>query len=156
MVLLGPGTTQERDYSKRCQIRDLLQQKGYNHAVLGEEALGPAPDLPLNLALFTIVPQTDLILVLETGPAPLTEITTLMSIPRAREITRVWCLRDHIGQRRSTPADVVKSFETYLFIAEEFATCSLSESFIETADRFCVTKGMYDGIIPSLGLYQAE
>lgn len=151
VVVLGPGQSQPRDLSKREQIASSLREHGYSLAVLGEEILGD-PDLPLHIALQRVLPGIDLLLVLNTGAAPLVELTAISSDYRAREITRVWSKREYTEGRRSTPGDVVKMFDNQPFNQEEFDTCELVESVVATAERFCLNKAQREGRLTGWGL----
>ena len=94
IIVLGPGVAQPFDLSKRQQIADRLRERGYSLAKLGEELLEEA-EAPLHLALRSELPRIDLLLVLNTGEAPLVELTTISTDLRARQITRVWWWREH-------------------------------------------------------------
>ena len=107
--------------------------------MLGEDLLQES-EAPLHLDLRSKLRDIDLLLVLNTGAAPLAELTTISSDLRARQITRVWWKREFKQGRRSTPRDVVEMFDNWPFSEEEFESCELVESFVETADRFCVNK----------------
>ena len=137
---------------KRRQIASCLREKGYTLAVLGEELLEEA-EAPLHLALRSELPDIDLLLVLNSGPAPLTELTAISFGHRARQITRVWWKREFKEGRRSTPSDVVKMFDNWPFSEEEFDSCELVESFLETTERFCVSKAQFEGRMAGLGLF---
>ena len=136
---------------KRHQIACRLREKGYVLAMLGEDVL-QEPEAPLHLALRSKLPFIDLLLVLNTGPAPLAELTTISTDLRGREITRVWWKREFTEGRRSTPGDVVRMFDNWPFSEEEFESCELVESFVEAAERFCVTKAQREGRLKYLGL----
>ena len=151
VVILGPGKAQPRDLNKRNQIASRLRAHGYSLAVLGEEILGD-PDLPLHIALQRMLPEIDLLLVLNTGAAPLVELTALSSDYRARQITRVWSKREYTEGRRSTPGDVVAMFDNWPFNEEEFDTCELVESVVATAERFCMDKAQREGRLTGWGL----
>ena len=43
-------------------------------------------------------------------------------------------------------------FDNWPFSEEEFESCELVESFVETADRFCVNKAQLEGSLKSWGL----
>ncbi len=131
VVVLGPGEAQPQDLSKRRQIASSLRDRGYSLAILGEELLGE-PEAPLHLALRSELPDIDLLLVLNTGPAPLAELTTISLDHRARQIPRVWWKREHAAGPRSTPGDVVRMFDNWPFSEEEFESCELVESVLET------------------------
>ncbi len=108
--------------------------------------------MPLHVALLNALSDIDLVLVLNTGVAPLTELASISFDFRAREITRVWSKREFVRDRRSTPGDVLKMFENYPFSVEEFNSCELVESFVDTADRFCLSKAQSEGRLVGLGL----
>ena len=112
IVVLGPGEAQPCDLKKRQQIASRLIDRGYVRAKLGEDFLGN-PDIPLHLALLNALSDIDLVLVLNTGAAPLTELTSISFDSRAREITRVWSKREFAEGRRSTPGDVLAMFDNY-------------------------------------------
>jgi len=151
VVVLGPGEAQQGDLNKRKQIASRLCHLGYVRAKLGEDFLGN-PDEPLHLALRSAVPEIDLILVLNTGAAPLVELTTLSSDLMARQKTKVWSKREYTEGRRSTPGDVVKMFDYQPFNQEEFDTCELVESVVATAERFCMDKAQREGRLTGWGL----
>lgn len=151
VVVLGPGEAQPRDLRKRQQIAFRLRDVGYSLAVLGEELLGDA-EAPLHLALQSELRNIDLLLVLNTGAAPLVELTTISFDYRARQITRVWSKRGYTEGRRSTPGDVVAMFDNWPFSEEEFESCELVESVVATADRFCMNKAQSEGRLTGLGL----
>lgn len=144
VVVLGPGEAQSRDLTKRRQITDRLRDDGYSLAMLGEDLL-QEPEAPLHIALLSALPNIDLLLVLNTGPAPLVELTTISSDYRARQITRVWSKREYKVERRSTPSDVITMFDNWPFSDEEFESCELVESIVATAERFCVNKAQLEG-----------
>ncbi len=73
IIVLGPGMDQQNDLIKRKQILKALHDEGYSSSQLGEQAISVSPSLPLNIALLQL--EADLILVLETGPAPLCRIS---------------------------------------------------------------------------------
>jgi len=152
IMLLGPGEVQRAHYEKRLSIKERLRDRGYLRADTGEQILGPSPELPLHLALARALRNVDLILVLETGPAPLVELTQLSNSYRARQITRVWCLREHVAGRRSAPSDVVKMFDHWLFNQDEFDSCELTDEFLLAADRFCLNKAQLTGRLQDMGL----
>ena len=151
VVVLGPGQSQPRDLRKREQIASSLHERGYSLAVLGEEILGE-PEAPLHIALQRVLPEIDLLLVLNTGAAPLVELTAISSEYRARQITRVWSRREYTEGPRTTPSDVVKMFDNQPFNEEEFDTCELVESVVATVDRFCMDKAQREGRLTSWGL----
>ena len=149
--MLGPGEAQPRDLDKRRQIASRLRDRGYSLAMLGEDLLDD-PDAPLHLALRSELQKVDLLLVLNTGVAPLTELATISSDYKARQITRVWWKREYDQGRKSTPRDVLAMFDNWPFSEEEFETCELVESFVETADRFCMSRAQREGRLTGLGL----
>ena len=151
IVVLGPGEAQPRDLSKRQQIASRLHDHGYVLAKLGEDLLDDA-EMPLHLALRSALHSIDLLLVLNTGPAPLAELTIINSDYRARQITRVWSKREYKEGHRSTPGDVVAMFDNWPFSAEEFDSCELVESVVEVAERFCLDKAQREGRLTDLGL----
>ena len=151
IVVLGPGKAQPKDYNKREQIISRLKDEGYTQAKSGEKLLG-IPEIPLHLALHSALDQIDLLLVLNTGVAPLVELTTISTDYRARQITKVWSKREHVGSRRSTPADVLSMFDNWPFSPGEFESCELVESIVATAERFCVSRAQREGRLTRLGL----
>ena len=146
IVLLGPGNAQPVDYQKRSSILEELKADGFARAKLGEETIGTTP-YPLHMALLSHLPDIDLILVLNTGPGPLVELTALSLAPRARDITYVWWKRQHASRRRSTPSDVVRMFLNYPFSVDEFQSCDLNSAFIDVAERTCLNRAMTSGSI---------
>lgn len=151
VVVLGPGEAQPLDLNKRRQIASSLRDRGYSCASLGEELLEDA-EAPLHLALLAELPNIDLLLVLNSGPAPLAELATISSDLRARQITRVWSKREYAGGGRSTPRDVVNMFENWHFSEEEFESCELVASVIDTAERFCAARAQQEGRLKGWGL----
>lgn len=151
IVVLGPGEAQARDLAKRHQIAAALKACGYSRAVLGEDLLG-SPEVPLHLALRTEVRSIDLLLVLNTGVAPLVELTSLSFDHRARQITRVWSKREYNQRGRSTPSDILAMFDNSLFSENEFDSCELVESMVATAERFCLSKAQREGRLIGWGL----
>ena len=151
IVILGPGEDCSHDLNKRRQIAFRLRDRGYSWTMLGEEFLGD-PDMPLPWALQSGLPEVDLILVLNTGVAPIVELLAISRDYRGRQITRVWSKREYDQARRSTPGDVLKVFDCSLFSPEEFETCELVESFVATAERFCMSKAQLEGRLTGLGL----
>ena len=151
IVVLGPGETQPLDLKKRRQIMSSLHDRGYLLAMLGEELLKDA-ELPLHLALKLELSRVDLLLVLNTGAAPLVELTAISSDHKARQITKVWTKREYTEGRRSTPGDVVAMFDYWPFSEEEFKSCELVASVVETAERFCISKAQLEGRLQGLGL----
>ena len=151
IIVLGPGEAQPQDLRKRCQIKSRLLDNGYSRAKLGEDVLGE-PEAPLHIALLSEMPHIDsemphidLLLVLNTGPAPLVELTTISFDYNARQKTRVWWKREYAEGARSTPGDVVGMFDNWPFSAEEFESCELVESILATAERFCMSKAQREG-----------
>ena len=112
--------------------------------MLGENLLEEA-EAPLHLALLSKLPNIDLLLVLNTGPASLAELAAISSDERALQITRVWSKREFTEGRRSTPSDVVKMFDYRTFSEQEFESCELVESVVATADRFYVSNVQFAG-----------
>ena len=151
IVVLGPGKAQPPDLKKRKQIARRLKSRGYLQAKLGEELLGN-PDIPLHIALLNALDAIDLVLVLNTGSAPLTELTYISQDSRAREITRVWTKREYQANSRSTPGDVLKMFDNWFFDGNEFETCELVGEFLQTADKFCFNKAQSEGRLFNLRL----
>ncbi len=151
VVVLGPGKAQPCDLKKRKQIVCRLRDQGYTQAIKGENLLG-TPETPLHLALLSALDEIDLLLVLNTGVAPLVELTTISTDYRARQITKVWSKREYTEAGRSTPADVLSMFDNWPFSPEEFESCELVESVVATAERFCVSKAQREGRLTSLGL----
>lgn len=150
VVLLGPGDAQPSHLQKRIEIRDRLRVLGYELAVLGEEILGDSP-LPLTMALLAELNPDDLVLVLDTGVAPLAELAAIMPNLSLRENTEVWCERGILGNRRSTPSDVVRSFDYKLFAEDELNSCELTEQFIDAANRAWIARAQREGILSSIG-----
>ena len=138
VVVLGPGEAQPRDLSKRRQIVSRLRDRGYSLARLGEDLLKHR-EAPLHLALLSELPKIDLLLVLNSGVAPIVELTTISFDHRARQITRVWSKREYAEGPRTTPRDVLELFDNWMFSEEEFESCELVESVVATADRFCMS-----------------
>lgn len=151
VVILGPGKAQPRDLNKRKQIASRLRDCGYALAILGEDFLGD-PDEPLHFALRSKLPEIDLLLVLNTGPAPLVELTAISIDYKATEITKVWSKREYTEGPRSTPSDVLDMFDNWPFSPEEFDSCELVESIIATAERFCMDKAQREGRLTGWGL----
>ena len=151
IIVLGPGEAQPPDLRKRKQIKCRLRGRGYSRAMLGEEFL-EGTEAPLHLALRSELWKIDLLLVLNTGESPLVELTTISTDLRARQITRVWWRREHADGSRSTPRDVVTMFDNWPFNREEFESCELVESMLETADRFSLSKAQLEGRLANLGL----
>ena len=151
IVVLGPGEAQPRDLSKRRQITSRLRDHGYSLARLGEDLLEDT-EAPLHLALLSELRKIDLLLVLNTGVAPIVELTTISFDHRARQITRVWSKREYAEGSRTTPRDVLEMFDNWMFSEEEFESCELVESVVATADRFCMSKAQQEGRLTGLGL----
>ena len=105
---------------------------------LGEDLLKHR-EAPLHLALLSELPKIDLLLVLNSGVAPIVELTTISFDHRARQITRVWSKREYAEGPRTTPRDVLELFDNWMFSEEEFESCELVESVVATADRFCMS-----------------
>ena len=123
--------------------------------MLGEDLLGE-PEEPLHVALLSKLDGIDLLLVLNSGPAPLAELASISFDHRARQITRVWTKREYDLRGRSTPTDIVKMFDNWPFSPEEFESCELVESIVETAERFCVSRAQLEGRLTRLGLLPPE
>ena len=151
VVVLGPGEAQPQDLRKRRQIKCRQREHGYSLTALGEDILGDA-EAPLPLALLAELPNIDLLLVLNTGPAPLVELTAIIRNYRARQITRVWSKREYADSRQSTPGDVLGMFDNWNFSDDEFQSCELVESMIATAERFCMSKAQLEGRLKNWGL----
>ena len=117
IVVLGPGEAQPIDLNKRRQIASELRAQGYSLTELGEELLEGA-ESPLHLALVEALPNVDLLLVLNSGPATLAELAAVSTDYRGRQITRVWSKREYVEDRRSTPGDVLGMFENWHFSEE--------------------------------------
>ena len=152
IVVLGPGEAQQSDLSKRRQIKSSLYQRGYLLTKLGEELLQDA-DAPLHIALRSELHNIDLLLVLNTGVAPIVELTAISFDHRARQITKVWSKEEYAEGGRTTPGDVVAMFDNWLFSAEEFDSCELVESVIATTERFCMNKAQQEGRLTGFGLH---
>lgn len=118
-----------------------LRRSGYSSALLGEEFLGN-PEDALHVALRKALPEADLLLVLNTGPAPLVELTTISFNQEALRKTRVWSKREYTEGSRSTPGDVVKMFHYRPFTEEEFNVCTLTGEMIEAVDEYLVQAQM--------------
>ena len=150
VVLLGPGDAQPSHLQKRIEIRDRLRVLGYELAVLGEEILGDPP-LPLTIALLAELNPDDLVLVLDTGVAPLAELAAIMPNLSLRENTEEWCERGVLGNRRSTPGDVVRLFDYKLFAEDELNSCELTEQFIDAANRAWIARAQREGLLSWVG-----
>ena len=135
IVVLGPGDRQPRDLHKRKQVVSRLRSHGYLSALLGEDFLGDPQDA-LHIALRTALPTADLLLVLNTGPAPLVELTTISFNEEALKKTRVWSRREYTEGPRSTPGDVVNMFHGRAFTEEEFEACTLTGQMVEAVDVY--------------------
>ena len=151
IVLLGPGESQPEDYNKRVQIRDNLREQGYLSSSLGEEEIGVNPLLPLPLALVDAIPNLDLVMVLDSGPAPLVELSFIAQRLEFRNKTHVWCSRDLLGDRRNTVGDLIKMFPWSAYDQQEFRDCSLTQEFVDCAKRFFVNKAQQEGLLSPLG-----
>ena len=149
VVVLGPGEAQPQDLRKRRQIASRLRETGYSLAKLGEELLQES-ETPLHLALLSELPNIDLLLVLNTGVAPLAELVAISLYQRGRQITRVWSKREFTEGRRSTPSDVVQMFDNWSFSQEEFESCELVESVVAIANEFYTAQ--LEGRLTGLGL----
>ena len=119
--------------------------------MLGEDFLRDI-DAPSHMALRSELDNIDLLLVLNSGVAPIVELTAISFDYRARNITKVWSKREYAQARRSTPRDVLSVFDHWPFSQEEFDTCELVESFVATAERFCMSKAQLEGRLTRLGL----
>ena len=144
IIVLGPGDAQPPDLCKRRQVKSRLRERGYSLTILGEELLQDA-DAPLHIALRAELHNIDLLLVLNTGVAPIVELTAISFDHRARQITKVWSKEEYAEGGRTTPGDVVAMFDNWLFSAEEFDSCELVESVIEATERFCMNKAQQEG-----------
>ena len=151
VVLLGPGEAQESDLKKRHQLKSRLIDEGYALAKLGEDLIGN-PEMPLQLALISELRDIDLLLVLNTGPAPLAELASISHSYKAKEIIKVWSKREYMNRQRSTPGDIVSMFENSMFSPEEFESCELIESLVAVTERVCITRAHKEGRLISLGL----
>ena len=145
VVVLGPGERQQRDLEKRRQIVSRLHSHGYLRARLGEQFLGDPTD-SLHFALRAALPNADLLLVLNTGPAPLVELTTISFNEEAVRKTRVWSRREYTEGPRSTPSDVLKIFHNRPFSEEEFNACVLTGEMVEAADEYLGKAQMEDSL----------
>lgn len=141
VVVLGPGDRQPRDLDKRRQVVSRLRSNGYLGTLLGEDFLGN-PENALHMALRAALPDADLLLVLNTGPAPLVELTTISFNEEALHKTRVWSRREYTEGPRSTPSDVVKMFHHRPFTEEEFNTCTLTGEMVEAVDEYLIQAQM--------------
>ena len=148
---MGPGEAQPRDFTKRRQIISSLRDYGYSLAMLGEELIGDATG-PLHLTLRAELLNIDLLIVLNSGAAPLVELATISPDYRARQITRVWSKREYSEGRRSTPGDVVGMFLNWQFSEDEFESCELVQSVVATTESFSMSKAQLEGRLTSLGL----
>lgn len=151
VILLGPGDADPDAKKKREDIGDALREAGFSSTQLGEDVIGDDSIYPLHLALHPVLDDIDLILALDSGPAPLAELATLSMVPRARRITRVWCERQHL-ERRTVPSDVVAMFPYHVYDLEEISACTLIESFLHQTNMFVWSRADELGILPSLQL----
>ncbi len=119
--------------------------------MLGEDFLGE-PDEPLHFALRSKLSEIDLILVLNTGVAPLVELTTISINYRATKITKVWSKREYTEGPRSTPGDVLDMFDNWPFKQDEFDSCELVESVVAIAEDFFQEKAKQEGRLTSWGI----
>ncbi len=144
ILLLGPGERFPQEHAKRRAIRQALIDKGFAGARLGEEVINPDTQLPLHMELARLVLRGDfdLILVLDAGPAPLVELTTLSTTRSALGITEVWWKREFRSEGRSTPAEVVAVFHNHPYSADEFNVCDLTAEFIQAAWRLRYHRAM--------------
>lgn len=152
ILLLGPGEAQSKDLRKRRQILDELQQRGYTQTKLGEDFAEAGSEMPWAVMLRALVRDLDLILVLNSGVAPLVELTILWPDVRAREVTRVWCKREYATDRRTTPKEIIESFDCKYFSKDEFDTCDLTADFVQAAERACFNKAQRLGLLSDIGL----
>lgn len=148
ILLLGPGENQPEDFKKRKQILDELVSLGYSKAKLGEDVIPKDSEIPYTDALLSLVPDFDLILVLDSGPAPLVELATLAHIAKALQITKVWWKREYATGGRTSATDVVKRYDNWPYNPEEFQTCELLASFKESAERNCFNKALLENKLP--------
>lgn len=154
IILLGPGEGEPGGFDhlrKRREIRGRLLERGYSSTLLGEDILGVDEPLPLPLALVDALYPDDLILVLETGVAPLVEIAFIFSNLALRDSTIVFCRREHVTGRRTTPGDLIKAFHYTTFSDDELTSCELTEEFVVAADRTSLVKAQRDGAFTGLG-----
>ena len=152
IILLGPGEDQPKDLDKRKRILNELQQRGYTQTKLGEDFVVDSSEMPWPIALRALVPQLDLILVLDSGVAAVTELAILWPDLRAREITRVWCKREYDTPERTTPRQIIDLFHHWFFSEEEFDACELIVDFLQAADRACFNKAQRQGLLSHIGL----
>jgi len=152
ILLLGPGNRYPRDHKKRVSILKHLRKEGYVGAMLGEDLAKDRTDLPFQVRLISSLESLDLVLVLNSGTAPIVELSLLWPYSRAREIARVWCPRKYIEKRRSVPGDVVKSFDYRVFSNQEFNQCALKEEFLQATNRECFNIAQRQGLLSHIGL----
>lgn len=152
IVLLGPGEAHPKDLCKRRQILNELQQCGYTQTKLGEDFARDESEMPWPVVLRALVSNLDLILVLESGVAAVTELAILWPDPRAREITRVWCKREYATPERTTPRQIIDMFHHWFFSQEEFDACDLIADFVQAAERTCFNKAQRQGLLSDIGL----
>lgn len=150
IVLLGPGEGERYEgfdtYQKRLEILELLQAHGYPQTVMGENIIPDGTTIPLPFALVGELKTDDLVLVLDTGAAPLAEITAILFARLdLRDSTHVFCPRDYLSGERSTPGDIVRSFVHIRFNTEELTSCELTTEFIAAANRTCFDRAQRQG-----------
>ena len=150
-MLLGPGQGELYQgfdsHQKRLEILDLLYAHGYAQAVLGENIIPDETTIPLHIALVRELKADDLVLVLNTGAAPLVELTEIFPRQALRAVTVVFCPRGYLSVHRSTPGDVVRFFDYRRFNTEELTSCELSTEFIDAANRTCFDRAQQQGAI---------
>jgi hypothetical protein len=152
ILLLGPGQAQPKDLLKRTQILNELKQRGYTQTNMGEDFAEAGSGATWPLMLKTLVRDLDLILVLNSGVAPLVELTILWPDIRAREVTRVWCKLEHYTARSTTPKAIIDSFDCRFYNQNEFDTCDLTAEFVQAAERVCLNKAQRLGLLSDIGL----
>ena len=103
------------------------------------------------MALLQAMPPLDLVMVLDSGAAPLVELSTISQVIQFRQKTWVWCRRDLMGERRSIVRDMVTSFNWAPYTQQEFTDCTLTQEFVDCANRSSFDKAQKEGIVPPLG-----
>ena len=83
-------------------------------------------------------------------------MTALLPHVNIREKTRVWCPREYLGDRRTTPGDIIRCYECRPYSDEEFKKCELIAEFVQTADRLCFNIAQKRGLIPHFGRLEIE
>ncbi len=154
VILLGPGEGEPGDFDhlrKRREIRGRLLDMGYSNTVLGEDILGDASSFPLHMALLDAINPDDLILVLEAGAAPLVELAVISPNLSLRDSTIVFCRREHVTGRRTTPGDLIRTFHYVAFSDDELTSCELTEEFVTAANRTSLDRAQRAGAFPWLG-----